>query len=176
MKWMTRAERKRGLPTFREIGSGQLRSPRPTHTQGDTLNIFWGPRLRTYRLPRPIGSNQNCEGAEERDNLLIFILYPKTSHAQNAHLFDPGHVCTTLLISLPGTSLTSKRKLGKPGRDATRGPESSEPELRVGAPAARTLPVPRASVSREGTGRFRTAHPKETKPASSSKLADSRLS
>lgn len=74
-----------------------------------------GPRLRTYRLPCPIGPNQNCEGAEESNNLLIFILYPKTPHAQNAHLFDLGHVCTTFLISVSGVSLNSRRKLGKRG-------------------------------------------------------------
>lgn len=25
--------------------------------------------------------------------MLIFVLYAKTPHAQNAHLFDPGHIC-----------------------------------------------------------------------------------
>lgn len=56
----------------------------------------------TYRLPRPIGSNQNCERTEESDNLLIFVLYSKTPHAKNTHLFDPGHVCECFLSQHQG--------------------------------------------------------------------------
>lgn len=138
--------------------------------QNGTPSTFWGPRLRTYRLPRPIGSNQNCEGAEESDNLLIFILYPKTPHAQNAHLFDPGHVCTTFRFRVPGARLNSGGSWASREAAATGGPESSKHSLREGA-----LPVSRASFP-EGSGRFKGADPrlKKTKRPSDRKLADSR--
>lgn len=34
--------------------------------------------------------------------MLIFVLYSKTPHAQNAHLFDPGHVCKCFLSQHQG--------------------------------------------------------------------------
>lgn len=62
--------------------------------------------------------------------MLIFVLYSKTPHAQNAHLFDPGHVCKWFFSQHGGTS----GPRGAAHRDLGVKPEHDEPgrgDLRV---------------------------------------------
>lgn len=116
--------------------------------------------LRTYRLPCPIGSNQNCEGSEESDNLLIFVLYSKTPHAQNAHLFDPGHVCKCLLSGGEASSAANAGRQLPQGAKAQAGTPSSHTGL---------LPGWRARAGESRPGETQNAVPRPCP------LTDSRL-
>lgn len=111
--------------------------------------------------------------------MLIFILYPKTPHAQNAHLFDPGHVCSTFRIPGPGTRLTSGGRWAKPGsgRPERTGKCGTHAASCGREAPARALPVPRARVSPGGRGPVQGCRPhaEESRGPSDGELADSRL-
>lgn len=44
--------------------------------------------MLSYCFPCSIGSDQNSQRSEERDDLFVFILNPKAPHPQDAHLVD----------------------------------------------------------------------------------------
>lgn len=58
--------------------------------------------------------------------MLIFVLYSKTPHAQNAHLFDPGHICKCFFSQHQGPtargppSFSSEAGAGKDGAGRER--------------------------------------------------------
>lgn len=45
-----------------------------------------------YSFSCSVGSNQNGERGEEGDDLLVFVLNPKTPHPHDAHLVDLRHL------------------------------------------------------------------------------------
>lgn len=58
--------------------------------------------------------------------MLIFVLYSKAPHAQNAHLFDPGHVCKCFFSQHQGPRAPAHQDLAVTPEQGERG------RLRVG--------------------------------------------